>query len=96
MSLSTHYRAAELLNLASHAHTVAAVAHGRGDHLTAHELTQQAHEHSFNAHKYSQELLAEAKKATVGNAKRAKRWSQIADDIRPLKKPRSIGQALSL
>jgi integrase len=27
--------------------------------------------------------------------KRAKRWSQIADDIRPLKEPRSIGQALS-
>jgi hypothetical protein len=69
MSLSTHYRAAELHNLASHARTVAAVAHGRGDHLIAHELTQQAHEHSINAHKYSQELLTEAKKATVGNAK---------------------------
>ena len=27
--------------------------------------------------------------------KRARRWSQIADDIRPLKEPRSIGQALS-
>jgi integrase len=27
--------------------------------------------------------------------KRAKRWSQIADDIRPLKEPRSIGRALS-
>jgi hypothetical protein len=27
--------------------------------------------------------------------KRAKRWSVIADDIRPLKEPRSIGRALS-
>ena len=27
--------------------------------------------------------------------KRAKHWSQIADDIRPLKEPRSIGRALS-
>ena len=39
MSLSTHYRAAELHNLASHAHTAAAVAHGKEDHLTAHETT---------------------------------------------------------
>lgn len=60
MSLSTHYRGAELHNLASHAHTAAAVAHGKGDHLTGDELTKQAHEHSVNAHRYSQELLADA------------------------------------
>ena len=31
---------AEFHNLAAHAHTAAAVAHGKGDHLTAHELQQ--------------------------------------------------------
>lgn len=52
-------RVAELHNLAAHAHTAAAVAHGKGDHLTAHELTQQAHEHSVNAQKASAELARE-------------------------------------
>jgi hypothetical protein len=52
-------RVVELHNLAAHAHTTAAVAHGKGDHLTAHELTRQAHEHSMNAHKASEELIKE-------------------------------------
>jgi len=34
----------------------AAVAHGKGDHLTANELSKQAHEHSLNAHKHSEAL----------------------------------------
>jgi hypothetical protein len=34
----------------------AAVAHGKGDHLTANELSKQAHEHSMNAHKLAAEL----------------------------------------
>jgi hypothetical protein len=34
----------------------AAVAHGKEDHLTAHELSKQAHEHSMNVHKLTQEL----------------------------------------
>jgi hypothetical protein len=59
MSHISHNRVAELHNLASHAHTAAAVAHGKGDHLTAHELTKQAHEHSMNAHKASEELIKE-------------------------------------
>jgi hypothetical protein len=59
MSPSQHYRVVELHNLAAHAHSAAAVAHDKGDHLTAHELSQQAHEHSVNAHKLSQELAAE-------------------------------------
>jgi hypothetical protein len=33
-----------------------------GDHLTAHELTRQAHEHSMSAYKLAEELAA--KKAT--------------------------------
>lgn len=58
MPQSPHSRAAELHNLAAHAHTAAAVAHGKGDHLTAHELSKQAHEHSMNAYKLTQELVA--------------------------------------
>jgi hypothetical protein len=33
-------------------HAAAATAHSKGDHLTAHGLTEQAHEHSMNAHKH--------------------------------------------
>ncbi len=47
MTQSPHDRIAELHNLASHAHAAAAVAHGKGDYLAAHELTRQAHEHSL-------------------------------------------------
>jgi hypothetical protein len=50
MPQSAHDQAAELHNLAAHA--AAATAHGKGDHLTAHELSEQAHEHSMNAHKH--------------------------------------------
>ena len=41
MPQSSHDRAAEYHNLAAHAHAAAATAHGKGDHLTAHELTQK-------------------------------------------------------
>jgi hypothetical protein len=56
MSPSSHERIVELHNLAAHAHNAAATAHGKGDHLTAHELTKQAHEHSLNASRLSEEL----------------------------------------
>ncbi len=59
MSPSSSYRLIELHNLAAHAHTAAAVAHEKGDHLTAHELSKQAHEHSQNAYTLSRELAAE-------------------------------------
>ncbi len=58
MPQSTHDRIAELHNLAAHSHSAAAVAHGKGDHLTAHELSRQAHEHSMNALKLSEGLAA--------------------------------------
>ena len=45
--------------LAAHAHTVAATAHGKGNHLTAHELSKQAHEHSM-ANKLVEELGTKA------------------------------------
>jgi hypothetical protein len=56
MPQSTHDRTAELHNLASHAHISAAVAHGKGDHLTAHELSKQALEHSEDAHRHSEQV----------------------------------------
>jgi hypothetical protein len=62
MPQSTHDRIAELHNLAAHAHAAAAVAHGKGDHLTGHELTRKAHEHSMNIYKLAEEL--ETKNAT--------------------------------
>jgi len=62
MPTSTHNRIAELHSLAAHAHTAAAVAHGKGDHLSARELSKQALEHSMNAYKLSQELATKAAK----------------------------------
>jgi hypothetical protein len=59
MPQSIHNRAAELHNLAIHAHTTAAAAHGKGDHLTAHELSKQAHEHSMNALGFAKKLVPE-------------------------------------
>jgi hypothetical protein len=41
----------------------AAVAHGKEDHLTAHELSKQAHEHSMNVHKLAEELAPTGEKA---------------------------------
>jgi hypothetical protein len=60
MPQSSHDRLAELHNLAAHAHAAAAVAHGKGDHLTAHELTKQAQEHSRNIQKLTEELANKA------------------------------------
>lgn len=54
MSPSPHNRVVELHNLAAHAHLAAAASHEKGDHLTAHELSKQAHEHSIEALKHSQ------------------------------------------
>ena len=62
MPQSAHDRVAELHNLASHAHSAAATAHGKGDHLTAHELSKQALEYSRNAHRHTDELVAAAAK----------------------------------
>ncbi len=61
MPQSSNARAAELHNLAAHAHAAAAVAHSKGDHLTAHELSKQAHEHSMNALKLAEELARAAR-----------------------------------
>ena len=63
MPQSPHNRVAELHNLAAHANTTAAAAHDKGDHLTGHELSKQAFEHSMNAHKLSEELANKAAKS---------------------------------
>jgi retron-type reverse transcriptase len=55
MTQSTYDRIAEIHHLASHAHLAAAVAHAKGDHLTAHELSRQALEHSKEAYRYSEQ-----------------------------------------
>ena len=60
MPQSPHNRVAELHNLAAHAHT-AAVAHGKGDHLTAHELSKRALEYSRNAHQLLEELATKGR-----------------------------------
>lgn len=62
MPESPHNRIAELHNLAAHAHAAAAVAHDKGDHLSAHDLSKQALEHSMNAHKLSEELAHHTRK----------------------------------
>ncbi|MCX6631406.1 MAG: DUF2934 domain-containing protein [Candidatus Solibacter sp.] len=48
-----HQRAAELLDVAAHAHRVAEQ-HGNQDHLTAHEQSRQTLEHSQEAHQQTQ------------------------------------------
>ena len=63
MPQSTHARASELHNLAMHAHQAAAVAHDKGDHLTSHELSKKALEHSMNAFGITEKLAAEAEKS---------------------------------
>jgi HD superfamily phosphodiesterase len=59
MPETTLYRITELHNLAIHAHEAAAAAHAKGDHLTAHELSKQAMEHSMNACKLAGKLAEE-------------------------------------
>lgn len=82
MPQSTHDRAAELHNLASHGHDAAAVAHGKADHRTAHELSKQAHELSQNAWKHAEQLDRPAAKAS--NAETAKGEKvEVVHAVRP-------------
>ena len=50
----SHVRAAEFHELAAHAHRAAAASHGKEDHFTGHELSEQAMEHAARAYKASQ------------------------------------------
>jgi hypothetical protein len=60
MPQSTHNRSAELHNLAEHTHDAAG--HDKSDHLTPHELTKQADEHSNKTHERDQILDANVAK----------------------------------
>lgn len=63
MPKDEHYRAAELHELAAHAHLAAAAHHGKEDHLTGHELSRQAFEHSARAYQFAQEALRKSARA---------------------------------
>ena len=66
-----HPRAAELHELAAHAHLAAAVQHGKTDHLTGQEHSRQALEHSGLAH-------SETHAATTGHGVLAFGHDEIA------------------
>jgi hypothetical protein len=56
MPQSTHNRLAEIHNFAEHSHDAAAP--DKADHLTPHELTKQAEEHSEKSHERDRVLAA--------------------------------------
>jgi len=51
--------------MAAHAHRAAAASHGKGDHLTGHELSKQALEHAKRAFEWSQEAYGKSEKAAA-------------------------------
>lgn len=59
----SHGKAAELHELAAHAHRAAAASHDKNDHLTAHEHSQKAMEYAINAFWQSQEAHQKSEKA---------------------------------
>jgi DUF2934 family protein len=62
-----HQRATELLDSAAHAHRVAEQ-QGKQDHLTGHEYSREALEHSQGAHQHTQEATAGHGIAAFGHA----------------------------
>lgn len=60
MPNDSHQRAAEFHDLAAHAHRVAATHHDKGDHMTGHEYSRQALEHSNKAFQLAQEAHRES------------------------------------
>ena len=63
MPQSTHNRSAEIHNLPEHTHDVAA--HDKADHLTSHELTKQAEEHSKKTHERDEVPAAKVAKRNM-------------------------------
>ena len=60
-----HIIAAEMHEQAAHAHRVAATHHGKEDHLTGHEISKEALDHSRRAFELAQE--AHRKSAQAAN-----------------------------
>lgn len=50
----SHRKAAEYHDLATHAHNLAAENYGKQDHLTGHEYSRRALEHSNRAHEFAE------------------------------------------
>jgi LmbE family N-acetylglucosaminyl deacetylase len=82
MPQSSHDRAAELHNLASHAHAVAAASNGKADHRTAHELSKQAVEFSREALKHSEQLGTAAAESTTAKTGKGEKV-EAARIVRP-------------
>jgi len=59
----SHVKAAEFHERAAHAHRAAAAQHGKGDHLSAHEASKQALEHSTKAFELAQAAHRESEQA---------------------------------
>ena len=59
---NNHRRAAELHDIAQHAHRKSAVAHEKQDHITGHERSRKALSHSEEAFHKSEEAHMEASK----------------------------------
>jgi hypothetical protein len=66
MNNGPHWRAAELHDLAAHAHRTAAVQHDKGDHETGHEHSKKAMEYSFKAYQIAQEAHRESSEFVEG------------------------------
>jgi hypothetical protein len=66
-----HQRAAELQDGAAHAHGVGEE-HGKQDHLTGHEHSRQAEEHSGDAHRHFETATTGHGVAAFGHADIAK------------------------
>ncbi len=62
MPQSTHDRIAELHGLAEHTHAAAVASHDKADHLTSHELSKAADEHSATKRKHDEEVVVEVEK----------------------------------
>jgi len=82
MPQSSHNQGAELHSLATHAHAVAAVSHGKTDHLSAHELSIQDHENSREEEKLSEHLEMEAVKSAEAKTGTGQK-EEVVHVIRP-------------
>jgi hypothetical protein len=89
MPQSTHNRSAELHNLTEHIHDAAA-AHDKADHLTSHELTKQADEHSKKTHEHDQVPAAGSAKRTSVAHRSSVSLSDTAADLQFAPVPRQI------
>jgi hypothetical protein len=63
MPADTHQIAAEMHEKAAHAHRVAAAHHGKEDHLSGHEMSEQALNHAKRAFELAQEAHRQSAKA---------------------------------